>query len=143
MPLVRIDLRSGKPTDYRRAIADAVHQSMVSELKAPVDDRFQVITEHDSDSLIYDPIYLDMQRSDEVIFIQITERGTNTGSAAEVLPRCGEGAGRSARDWHAGRIHQLRRSGEGEPVIRRRHRAVRTRRKTVTRMATLFVGHRA
>jgi hypothetical protein len=37
-----------------------------------VDDRFQVITEHDSDSLIYDPTYLDMQRSDEVIFIQIT-----------------------------------------------------------------------
>ena len=45
MPLVRIDLRNGKPADYRRAIADAVHQWMVSELKAPADDRCLVIAE--------------------------------------------------------------------------------------------------
>ena len=57
---------------------------MVSELKAPVDDRFQVITEHDSDSLIYDPTYLDMQRSDEVIFIQIT---LNEGRTREAKQR--------------------------------------------------------
>ena len=72
MPLVRIDLRSGKTPEYRRAIADAVHQCVVTELKAPADDRFQVITEHDSDSLIYDPTYLNIKRSDDVIFIQIT-----------------------------------------------------------------------
>jgi len=81
---VRIDLRSGKPADYRRAIADAVHQCMVSELKAPADDRFQVITEHDSDSLIYDPAYLNIQRSDQVIFIQIT---LNAGRTLEMKRR--------------------------------------------------------
>ena len=84
MPLVRIDLRSGKPADYRRAIADAVHQCLVSELKAPADDRFQVITEHDSHSLIYDPTYLNIQRSDEVIFIQIT---LNQGRTLEMKRR--------------------------------------------------------
>ena len=84
MPLVRIDLRSGKPADYRRAIADAVHQCMVSELKAPADDRFQVITEYDSDSLIFDPAYLNIQRSDEVIFIQIT---LNQGRTLEMKRR--------------------------------------------------------
>ena len=84
MPLVRIDLRGGKPADYHRAIADAVHQCMVSELRAPADDRFQVITEHDSDSLIYDPAYLNLQRSDEVIFIQIT---LNQGRTLEMKRR--------------------------------------------------------
>jgi phenylpyruvate tautomerase PptA (4-oxalocrotonate tautomerase family) len=72
MPLVRIDLRSGKSPEYRRAIADAVYQCMVSELKAPTNDRFQVITEHDPDSLIYDPTYLNIKRTDHIIFIQIT-----------------------------------------------------------------------
>jgi phenylpyruvate tautomerase PptA (4-oxalocrotonate tautomerase family) len=57
---------------------------MVSELKAPADDRFQIIAEHDSDSLIYDPTYLNIQRSDEVIFIQIT---LNQGRTLEAKQR--------------------------------------------------------
>ena len=84
MPLVRIEVRNGKPAEYRRAIVDAVHQCMVSERKAPADDRFQVIAEHDSDSLIYDPTYLNIQRSDEVIFIQIT---LNAGRTLEMKRR--------------------------------------------------------
>jgi phenylpyruvate tautomerase PptA (4-oxalocrotonate tautomerase family) len=84
MPLVRIALRAGKPTEYRRAVADAVHQCMVSELKAPADDRFQIITQHDSDSLIYDPTYLNISRSDDVVFIQIT---LNQGRTLEAKRR--------------------------------------------------------
>jgi 4-oxalocrotonate tautomerase len=84
MPLVRIAVRSGKPADYRRAIADAVYQCMVSELNAPANDRFQIITEHDSDSLIYDPTYLGINRSDDVVFIQIT---LNEGRTLEAKRR--------------------------------------------------------
>lgn len=72
MPLVRISLRQGKPEQYRRAIADGVHQAMVETIDAPVQDRFQVITEHPSNDLIYDPSYLGIQRSDDVVFVQIT-----------------------------------------------------------------------
>ena len=35
----------------------------------PQADRFQVITEHDSDSLIHDPKFLDIDRDDDVVFI--------------------------------------------------------------------------
>lgn len=84
MPLVPIALRAGKPAEYRRAIADAVHQCMVSELKAPADDRFQIITEHDSNSLIYDLNYLNIKRTDDVIFIQIT---LNAGRTLEAKRR--------------------------------------------------------
>jgi 4-oxalocrotonate tautomerase len=72
MPLVRIDLREGTTPAYRKAIADGVHAAMIEALAVPPDDRFQVISEHDADSLIYDPQYFSMQRSDKVVFIQIT-----------------------------------------------------------------------
>jgi 4-oxalocrotonate tautomerase len=72
MPLVRIDLRQGTTPAYRKAIADGVHAAMIESLAIPPDDRFQVISERDSDNLIYDPQYLGIQRSDKVVFIQIT-----------------------------------------------------------------------
>jgi phenylpyruvate tautomerase PptA (4-oxalocrotonate tautomerase family) len=80
MPLVRIALRTGKPADYRQAIGDAVHRAMVETINVPALDRFQVITEHDAAGLIYDPSYLDIQRSDDVVFVQIT---LNTGRTVE------------------------------------------------------------
>ena len=45
---------------------------MVETLAAPEHDRFQVVTEHDADGLIYDPTYLGIQRSDDVVLVQIT-----------------------------------------------------------------------
>jgi Tautomerase enzyme len=35
MPLARIDLIKGKPSDYRRTIGDVVYKAMVEILKAP------------------------------------------------------------------------------------------------------------
>jgi 4-oxalocrotonate tautomerase len=72
MPLVRISLRAGKSADYRRAIADGIHRAMVETLAAPEQDRFQIITEHEPDGLIYDPTYLGIHRSDDVVLVQIT-----------------------------------------------------------------------
>ena len=54
MPLVRIALRKGTTPQYRRAIGDSIHRAMVETIKIPEQDKFQVITEHDEDSLIYD-----------------------------------------------------------------------------------------
>ncbi len=72
MPLVRIDLRQGTTPAYKKAIADGVHTAMIEAIAIPPDDRFQVINEHDPQNLIYDPQYLGIQRSDKVVFIQIT-----------------------------------------------------------------------
>jgi phenylpyruvate tautomerase PptA (4-oxalocrotonate tautomerase family) len=71
VPLVRISLRQGTTPEYRKAIADGVHRAMLESLAVPVDDRFQVITEHDAGGLIYDPQYLGIERSDRVVFVQI------------------------------------------------------------------------
>jgi 4-oxalocrotonate tautomerase len=72
MPLVRIDLRQGKPPDYVRAIGDAVHRAMVECLNVPERDHFQIIGEHAPERLIYDPAYLEVGRSDDVVVVQVT-----------------------------------------------------------------------
>ncbi len=72
MPLVRISLREGKSEQYKKALADGVHRAMVEGAGVPEQDRFQVITEHPAGGLIYDPTYLGIQRTDDVVFVQIT-----------------------------------------------------------------------
>ena len=72
MPFVRIDLREGKNAEYRKALGDGVHRAMMEALAIPPDDRFQVITEHPAQGLIYDPQYLGVKRSDNVVLVQIT-----------------------------------------------------------------------
>ena len=72
MPLVRVALRKGTQPEFRRAVSDSIHRAMVETIKIPEQDKFQVITEHDADSLMYDPAYLGISRSDGVVFVQIT-----------------------------------------------------------------------
>ena len=84
MPLVRIALRQGKSPEYRRAVANAVHEAMVEVANVPPLDRFQVISEHDSESLVYDPTYLGISRTDDIVVIQIT---LNQGRTLEVKKR--------------------------------------------------------
>jgi phenylpyruvate tautomerase PptA (4-oxalocrotonate tautomerase family) len=72
MPLVRISLREGKSEAYKKAIADGVHRALVEGAGAPADDRFQVITEHPPGGLVYDPSYLGIKRTDDIVMVQIT-----------------------------------------------------------------------
>jgi 4-oxalocrotonate tautomerase len=76
MPLVRIDLRQGKTREYRSKIGDMVYHAMRETINVPEHDRFQVITDHPPEGLVYDPGYLGINRTDDVVFIQIT---LNTG----------------------------------------------------------------
>jgi 4-oxalocrotonate tautomerase len=80
MPLVRIDLTQGKSAEYRRAIGGVVYEAMVDVLKAPKDDRFQVIAEHPADALIADENYLGIRRTQDCVFIQLT---LNVGRTVE------------------------------------------------------------
>jgi phenylpyruvate tautomerase PptA (4-oxalocrotonate tautomerase family) len=81
MPLVRIDLRTGRTPAFRQTLGDLVYRAMYETAKVPGGDQFQVITEHDPAGLRYDPAYLGMARTDEVVFIQIT---FNEGRTLEV-----------------------------------------------------------
>src|ERR1700744_798525 len=71
MPLVRIDLRKGKDAAYRQQVARVVYDAMVS-VGVPVGDRFELVNEHDADNFQYDPDYLGIHRTDDLVMIQIT-----------------------------------------------------------------------
>jgi len=71
MPLVRIDLRKGKQASYREAISRIVHEALLG-VGVPKDDRFQLISEHDSENFVFDPNYLDIRRTENLVIIQIT-----------------------------------------------------------------------
>src|SRR5262249_23922634 len=66
MPLVRISLRSGRPSGFGKQVGEVVYRAMAVKMNVPAHDHFQVITEHDAESLIYDPVYLDIPRTDGV-----------------------------------------------------------------------------
>jgi 4-oxalocrotonate tautomerase len=71
MPLVRIDLRKGKTSAYRQEIGRVVYEAMVS-VGVPQKDRFQIIAEHEGDDFIFDPSYLGIERTHDLVIIQIT-----------------------------------------------------------------------
>jgi phenylpyruvate tautomerase PptA (4-oxalocrotonate tautomerase family) len=72
MPLVNIHLLQGKPAEFRRKVGEIVYRTMTETINVPSKDNFQIITEHDRDSLVYDPEYLDLPRTDGIVIIQIT-----------------------------------------------------------------------
>jgi phenylpyruvate tautomerase PptA (4-oxalocrotonate tautomerase family) len=71
MPLVRIYLRKGKDDAYRQAIGRVVYEVLVG-VGVPEPDHFEIIGEHDAANFIFDPTYLGIHRSDDLVIIQIT-----------------------------------------------------------------------
>jgi 4-oxalocrotonate tautomerase len=71
MPLARIEIPIGKPADFGRDVADTVQQALHEALGVPMEERFQIVTEHPPAGLIIDPSYLGIVRSPEAVIIQI------------------------------------------------------------------------
>jgi 4-oxalocrotonate tautomerase len=78
MPLVRIDMRRGKPPAYRRAICDGIYRAMTETFSVPKDDRFMIVNELDVDNFVYPESYLDISHTDDFVIIQITANDTRT-----------------------------------------------------------------
>jgi phenylpyruvate tautomerase PptA (4-oxalocrotonate tautomerase family) len=81
MPLVRIDLRAGRPAGFGAQVGGIVYRAMVDTMNVPAQDNFQVIAEHEANGLVFDPAYLGVARTDGVLFVQIT---VNEGRTVEV-----------------------------------------------------------
>ena len=81
MPFVKLYLRKGKSPEYLRSVADAVQEALVAQANVPRDDRFQVIQELDDDALIAHPSYGGVNRSKDLIIIEIT---FNLGRTVEI-----------------------------------------------------------
>jgi len=78
MPLTRIALRRGKPAAYRKAVLEGVYAAMRETFNVPEDDRFMVVTQHDEDEFLYGAHYLGIERSDDLVIIQLTVSNTRS-----------------------------------------------------------------
>lgn len=81
MPFVKLHFRRGRSDEYRRSAADAVHEALVAKANVPAEDRFQLILEHDGESMIAHPSYGGVLRSQDLIIVEIT---LNIGRSVEV-----------------------------------------------------------
>jgi phenylpyruvate tautomerase PptA (4-oxalocrotonate tautomerase family) len=86
MPLVRIDLRKGKDAAYRQQIGRVVYEAMVS-VGVPANDRFQIVTEHEVGNFLFDATYLGVDRTDDLVIIQITWNQGRTVEQKKALYR--------------------------------------------------------
>jgi phenylpyruvate tautomerase PptA (4-oxalocrotonate tautomerase family) len=87
MPLTRVSLRRGKPAAYRKAILDSVYQAMRGSFNVPEGNGFGTITEHDEDDFNYGKSFLGIERSDDLVFIQLTVNNTRTLDQKKALYR--------------------------------------------------------
>ena len=87
MPLCHISLRTGKPDAYRQAIFDSLYRAMRETFEVPEDDQFMTVTEHQPASFRYSGSYLGIDRSDDLVVIQITANDTRTLEQKKALFR--------------------------------------------------------
>ena len=87
MPLTRIALRAGKSAEYRKALTDSIQRSLEDTFNVPKNDMFMLISEHEAGNLIYDRQYLNIERSDDFVAIQLTVSNTRTIDQKKALYR--------------------------------------------------------
>jgi 4-oxalocrotonate tautomerase len=87
MPLARISLRRGKPAPYRKSILEGVYQALRETFDVPDGDRFMILTEHEQDDFVYDPNYLGIPRSDDLVYVQLTVSNTRPTAQKQELYR--------------------------------------------------------
>ena len=81
MPFVRIDLSKKHPEGFAQQVGEIVYEVMTTHINVPKDDKFQVITKHDSRELVAPKSYLGIEYSEDIIFIQVT---LNEGRTTEL-----------------------------------------------------------
>jgi 4-oxalocrotonate tautomerase len=73
MPLVRIDLCSDASSEFVRIVSDVIYNAMIEVANVPQHDKFQVITRHAPEEIVYPADgYLGIKYSPNIVFIQIT-----------------------------------------------------------------------
>ena len=87
MPLARIDLKRGKPAAYRKAVLDGVYEALRETFDVPENDRFMLVTEHGADDFDCSANYLGVERSDDLVIVQLTVSNTRSVEQKKALYR--------------------------------------------------------
>ena len=76
MPLVRVSMRKGRTDRQKKVILDQIYLAMRETFDVPEDDRFMILSEHDEADFQFGRSYLDIDRSDDLVIIQLTVNNT-------------------------------------------------------------------
>lgn len=87
MPLTQISLRAGKPEAYRKAVFDSLCLALHETFNVPEDNQFMTISEHDPVNFRYARSFMNISRSDDLIYIRITANNTRTLEQKKALYR--------------------------------------------------------
>ena len=90
MPLVRIDVQTGRTPAELRRLADVVQEVMLEVFAAPPRDRYQIITEHPVGHIIAEDTGLGLERSDGVTVVQIFQQGRSADQKQAAYARLAE-----------------------------------------------------
>ncbi len=82
MPLARIDIAKSASAETVRTISNVVYDAMTGVANVPANDKFQIVTRHSQDELIYPADgYLGVTYTPNIVFIQVT---WNSGRSVDV-----------------------------------------------------------
>jgi len=82
MPLVRINIARSAPSKTVSAVSKVVYDAMTRVANVPENDKFQIITRHADDELVYPAEgYLGVTYTPNIVFIQVT---WNSGRTIDV-----------------------------------------------------------
>lgn len=85
MPLAHIALHRGKSPEYRNALQEGVYAALRATFDVPEEDRFIVVSQHDEDEFFFSRTYMDIQRSDNLVIIQLTVSDTRSVEQKKAL----------------------------------------------------------
>ena len=85
VPFTHIALAEGKPVAYRQTLMEQIYLAMRDTVAIPEHDRFATISEHKPENLNNSGDYLGIDRSSDIVFIQITLNGGRTVEQKKAL----------------------------------------------------------
>ncbi|MGE8188064.1 tautomerase family protein [Pseudomonas sp. NPDC086278] len=85
MPLVRVDIKKHQDPTFAKRVGQLVYAAMHTAIGVPEHDNFQILAEHDEHHFIFDTEYLGIQRTDQLVVIQITLNEGRTTEQKKLL----------------------------------------------------------
>jgi phenylpyruvate tautomerase PptA (4-oxalocrotonate tautomerase family) len=74
MPFLRVDAYKGRSKKQVKQVLDAIHRAILSAFGVPLRDRYQLYQEHSESNFIVQDTGLGIDRTKNVVFIEITSR---------------------------------------------------------------------
>jgi len=78
MPRTTISIIEGKPSEFKESLFECIYTAMVETFDVPENDMFMTISEHKTENFCYGKSYLNIERTDELIMIEIICNNTRS-----------------------------------------------------------------